>query len=103
MNETLRQIKRAVFAGRYEFTQKARTELDADGLLPSDAVESILTASSIYKTIRSTSAARQRRREYSHIIQSTNFDGILIYTKGKLVVSGAVATYYFLISAKRAI
>src|SRR5439155_11171526 len=50
-------------------------ELDADGLGESDALESILNAREIYKTIRSTSAGRTRRREYLHIIIAPTLDG----------------------------
>lgn len=102
MSDVLQRIKRAVFAGRYQFTDKALAELDADGLIETDAAESILTAVSIHKTIRSTSPYRSRRREYLHVIQSTNFEGAAIYTKGKLVADRGVETYYFLVSAKRA-
>jgi hypothetical protein len=91
-----------VVAGRYEFSEKARLEMEADGLVESDPLESILNAVAIYKTIRSTSPLRRHRREYLHIIQSTNLDGLPIYTKGKLIAEGGVETYYFLVSPKRA-
>jgi len=38
-----------------------------------------------------------------HIIQSTNLEGLMIYTKGKLVKEAGVETYYFLISSKKAV
>ena len=102
MNAILIRIKRAVLAGNYEFSEKARMEMEADGLFESDAVESIVEADAIYKTIRSTSPRRGHPREYLHIIQSTNLDGLSIYTKGKLVSEAGIEVYYFLISAKRA-
>lgn len=95
------QIKRAVLAGNVVYTRKADAEMEADALLRSDAVESILYATAIYKTIRSTSPMRTRRREYLHVIQSTNLDGSMIYTKGKLVAVAGDDPYYILISAKR--
>src|SRR5438874_356882 len=101
MDETLKRIKRAIIAGHYEFSLKAVIELDADGLGESDALESILNAREIYKTIRSTSAGRTRRREYLHIIIAPTLDGIEMYTKGKLVVALGTETYYFLVSSKR--
>ena len=36
------------------------------------------------------------------IIQSTNLEGTLVYSKGKLVAHGGVDTYYIFISAKHA-
>lgn len=102
MSEILIRIKRAVLAGHYQFSEKARLEMEADDLVESDAVESILEADAIYKTIRSTSPRRGRHREYLHIIQSANLDGLFIYTKGKLVAEAGIEVYYFLVSAKRA-
>jgi hypothetical protein len=101
MNETLKRIKRAIVAGNYEFSGKALAELDADGLSQMDALEAILNAVDIYKTIRSTSPRRGRRREWLHIIIGTTLDGLAIYTKGKLVVESGSDTYYFLVSSKR--
>jgi len=101
MSDTLIRIKRAVLAGRYAFSEKASIEMEADGLAELDIVESIVNAVAIYKTIRSTSPYRRKTREYLHIIQSTNLEGMIIYTKGKLVQESNVETYYFLISSKK--
>lgn len=102
MSDALLRIKRAVMRGHYAFSEKARSELETDGLTEQDAAESILNATAIYKTVRST-RPRGNRREYLHIIQSPNFEGLAIYTKGKLVSEADVETYYFLISSKRAL
>ena len=103
MSDVLVRIKRAVLAGRYAFSEKSRGEMEADGLTELDVAESILNAVAIYKTIRSRSSLRSRRRELLHVIQSTNLDGLMIYTKGKLVREEQAETYYFLISSKRAV
>ena len=100
--DVLIRIKRAVLAGRYVFSEKARIEMETDDLTEVDIVESILNADSIYKRLRSTNPSRKRRREYLYVIQSTNLDGLVIYTKGKLVEATEVETYYFLVSAKQA-
>jgi len=102
MSDILVRIKRAVLAGRYVFSEKARTEMEADSLTELDVAESILNAVAIYKTIRSTSPFRRDVRERLYIIQSTNLDGLLVYTKGKLVSEARRETYYFLISSKKA-
>jgi hypothetical protein len=101
--DVLIRIKRAVLTGRYVFSEKARSEMEADDLTEVDIAESILNADAIYKKIRSTSPAQKRRREYLHVIQSTNFEGLVIYTKGKLVEAAGVETHYFLVSSKEAI
>ena len=103
MSDILTRIKRAVLTGHYAFSEKARTEMQVDGIAAQDVAESILNAVAIYKTMRSRSPYRDRVREYLYVIQSTNLDGLAIYTKGKLVSEAGEDTYYFLISSKRAL
>jgi len=100
--DVLIRIKWLVWAGRYTFSKKARIEMETDDLTELDVAESILNARDIYKKLRSTSPARNKRREYLYVIQSTNLDGLVIYTKGKLVEVEGTETYYFLVSSKRA-
>lgn len=103
MKDILIRIKRAVLAGNYVFSEKARMEMEADSLTELDVAESILNAVAIYKKIRSTSPFRKQSREYLYVIQSTNLEGVVIYTKGKLVSDAGSETYYFLVSSKRTI
>lgn len=103
MSDVLVRIKRAVLAGRYAFSEKARAEMEADHLTELDIAESIITAVAIYKKIRSTNLQRKRTREYLYIIESANLDGLAIYSKGKLVREFGEDVYYFLISSKRAL
>ncbi len=103
MSDVLIRIKRAVLAGRYAFSEKARLEMEADSLMELDVAEAILNAVAIYKRIRSRSPIRRHAREYLYVIQGTNLDGIVIYTKGKFVREAAAETYYFLVSSKKAI
>jgi len=49
MSEVLIRIKRAVLAGRYAFSAKARLEMECGGLTELDVAESILNAVAIYK------------------------------------------------------
>ncbi len=102
MSDILVRIKRAVLAGRYAFSAKAQIELEADGLTELDVAESILNAVAIYKRLRSISPHRSGR-EYLYVIQSSNMEGLAIYSKGKLVAEGGSETYYFLVSSKRAL
>ena len=71
MSDVLVRIKRAVLAGHYGFSKKARMEMKIDGLSEMDVAESILNAVAIYKRIRSTSPYRERQRDYLYVIQST--------------------------------
>jgi len=103
MTDMLVRIKRAVLAGRYVFSEKARIEMEVDGITEMDVAESILNAVAIYKTIHSQSPFRKGAKEYIHIIQSTNLEGLPIYSKGKLIKEAGEDTYYFLISSKKAL
>jgi hypothetical protein len=103
MTDILIHIKRAVLAGRYAFSEKARIEMDADGLTELDVAESILNAVAIYKTVRTRSRLHAGSWERLHIIQGSNLEGLMVYTKGKLVREGDEERYYFLISSKKAI
>lgn len=95
MNDILIKIKRAVLSGRYAFSEKARLEMEMDNLTELDVA--------IYKKIRSRSPFRQGAHEYLYIIQSSNLEGLVVYTKGKLVKDGTTETYYFLISSRKAL
>lgn len=103
MIDVLVRIKRAILSGHYFFSEKARIEMEADGITELDIAESILNAVAIYKKIRSQSPFRKEAREYLYVIQSTNLDGLTIYSKGKLVREAGEETYYFLISSKKTI
>ncbi len=103
MSDILVRIKRAVLAGNFLFSEKARLEMEIEGITELDVAESILNAVAIYKKLRSQSPFRQKSKEYLYIIQSTNLDGQLIYSKGKLVKEAGEENYYFLISSKKAI
>jgi hypothetical protein len=102
VSTTLEQIQRAVRSGNYELTIKARLDMDVDDLDPQGVIESILNATQVFKTIRSTSKDRRKRREYLHIIISPDSSGVLIYTKGKLEARASKVTYYIFVSAKHA-
>jgi hypothetical protein len=98
--EILVRIKRAVLAGNVIYTTKAELEMEVDQLLRREVEESILYANAIYKTIRSTLPGH--RRESLHIIHGTTLSGIVVYTKGKLIVQSGIEAYYVLVSSKRA-
>ncbi|MGH9833634.1 MAG: hypothetical protein ACREBD_19745 [Blastocatellia bacterium] len=103
MSDVLVRIKRAVLDRRFVFSNKARDEMKSNGITERDVLESVLNAVAIYKKIRSTNPSRPRAREYLYVIQSTNLDGIYIYTKGKFVKEHGKEVYYFFISSKRSV
>jgi len=99
--DILSRIKRCALEGNLKFSLKARDEAILDGLSPLDVRESIVNATTIAKTLRSTSAMRVSRHERLYIIIAPNLSGLMIYTKGKFVVEASVETYYLLVSSKR--
>ena len=103
MSDVLVRIKRAVLAGRYAFSEKARLEMEDDAISEMDVAESIINAVAIYKKFRSRSSLRTKRTEYLYVIQSPNLSGLAIYSKGKLVKDAGEEIYYFLISSKKAL
>lgn len=93
MSDVLVKIKRLVLKGHYKFSEKARDEMKADGITELDVAESILNAETIYKTLRSKSPLREHAREYLYVIQSTNLNGLFIYTKGKFLREAGMETF----------
>ncbi|MGA2583783.1 MAG: hypothetical protein ABSG31_10940 [Tepidisphaeraceae bacterium] len=101
MDHRLVKIKRLVAAGHYEFTLKADLECASDGLLREDVIESILSAQFL-RVKNSSSPWRKGRREQLYIIESFNFEGILIYSKGVIrKVSEHESEFYIIISGKK--
>lgn len=101
--DVLVRIKRAVLQRRIKFSKKALLEMEADRLTEMDIEEAILNAHVIYKKIRSRSPYRNNKTEYLYVLQSTNLDGMFIYTKGKFLREAGIEIFYFLISAKRSL
>ena len=100
MNLILKRIKRLIIQGNYQFTLKAELELEADGLVIEDALESILNATMIDKVVNSKHP-RTGKPEELYIIKSVTYDNMLIYTKGKIYEEHGSARFYILISSKR--
>jgi hypothetical protein len=101
VDHRLVKIKRLVAAGHYEFTLKADLECVQDGLLREDVIESILSANFL-RMKNSTSPWRKGRREQLYIIESFNFEGVPIYSKGVIRErSEHESEFYIIISGKR--
>ena len=101
MERTLRKIKDCIILGNYRFTEKAKDEIAADNLDYIDVLESIVNSQFINKKIRSVNPFT-KKREYLYVIESYNYSGILIYTKGKLFKEEGKEIFYILISSKKA-
>ncbi len=52
---------------------------------------------------RQPEVGARRRLEYLYVIQATNLEGLMIYSKGKLIADGNQDRVYFLVSGKRAL
>lgn len=98
--DALVRIKRLVIARNVLFTQKAENEMAADALTPELVYESILNAPAIFKTLRSRNP-RTGKTEKLYVIKGLTFDGLDIYTKGKVLTNKGVDVFYVLISSKR--
>ena len=98
--DVLLRIKRLVAGNCYRLSNKAADELASDGLAPQDAVEAILNAQSIKKTLRSRSDRRNVSGEKLYVIEGFNYDGSLIYTKGAIKREAGQEIYYLFISSK---
>ena len=98
--DVLLQIKRLVVRGWIRFTEKAREEMEADGLGAAEVVESIVNAQAIAKTLRSRSRAKRHPGEKLYVIKSFSYDGTLIYTKGAIVRQAEQEVFYVFVSAK---
>ena len=99
--DLLTTIKRLIVRDRYRLTLKSLDELRADGLRESDAKEAILNAPCIRKVLKSTRPHRGRRAEKLYVIEGQNYEGTLIYTKGRIVREGGAEVLYVYVSAKR--
>ena len=81
---------------------KAEGELVADGLTHDSVFEAIMNAPAITKTLRST-MPRSGRRETLYVINGLTYDGLAIYTKGKIARFAGQEVFYVLISSKRSL
>lgn len=90
------KIRRLAVRRKLKFTFKAECELLRDGLTQDDIIESIINAPEIKKTLKSSA----KLGDMLYIIESPNFDGLWIYTKGKLTKDGT--EFYVLVSSKLA-
>jgi hypothetical protein len=98
--DALVRIKRLVIARRVLFTEKAESELAAESLTPELVYESILNAPAVFKALRSRNP-RTGATEKLYVIKGLTFDGLGIYTKGKILTRAGVDVFYVLISPKK--
>ena len=94
------RIKRLVLTQRVIFTEKAESEMHDDGLTQDMVFEAVINAPAITKTIRSRNP-RSRRRELLYVIKGLTYDGLAIYTKGKIARFRGQEVFYVLVSSKR--
>jgi len=99
MDPLLVAIKRLCHAGRDIFTARAEAELIRDGLRREDVIESILNADRIKRRLRSTNRMR-RKRDHLYVIESKNWDGLRIYTNGRIATQPDGGQFYVMISSK---
>ena len=98
--DLLTRIKRLVISRKVLFTEKADQEMAIDDLTPELVFEAIINAPAIFKTLRSREP-HTGRQERLYVIKGMTFDGIDVYTKGKILRKDGVEIFYVLISSKR--
>ena len=98
--DALVRIKRLVIARRVLFTEKAECEMAADSLTRELVYEAILNAPAIFKILRSHHP-QTGKSETLYVIKGLTFDGLAIYTKGKIVSKQGMDIFYVLVSSKR--
>ena len=98
--DILIRIKRLVIARQVLFTEKAECEMAANDLTPVAVYEAILNAPAVFKRIRSKNP-KTGKSEYLYIIKGLTFDGLAIYTKGKILTQKGIEVFYVLISSKK--
>jgi hypothetical protein len=82
--DILVEIKRLVLKGRIAFTEKAAEEMIRDDLDEDAVCEAILNAPSIAKRLRSKNPDTGAK-ESLYVIVGLTYDGVAIYTKGKIL------------------
>jgi len=103
MDNILKRIKRCIIQGQVRFTFKAELEMLADELSRVDVLEAILSAPGISKVLKSPRKSVSGAGERLYVILGFTYDGILVYTKGKLQRESGREVFYILISSKRAV
>lgn len=98
--DILIRIKRLVIARKVIFTEKAEIEMTHDCLTPELVFEGILNAPVIFKSLRSKNP-KSEKTETLYVIKGLTFDGLAVYTKGKILKKDGVEIFYVLISSKR--
>ncbi len=98
--DILARIKRLVIARKVIFTEKAEVEMIRNSLTPELVFEGILNAPVIFKSLRSKNQ-KSEKPEILYVIKGLTFDGLAVYTKGKILKKGGVEIFYVLISSKR--
>jgi hypothetical protein len=98
--DLLIRIKRLVLEDKLYFTQKATDEMARDGLTNRNVKEALLNAPAVRKKLRSANPA-SGKREILYVIVGLTYDGIPVYTKGKISNLGGREVFYVLISSKR--
>ena len=98
--DILIQIKRLIISRRVLFTEKAEIEMARDALTPELVYEAILNAPAIFKVLRSRNP-KGGKSEKLYVIKGLTFDGMDVYTKGKILKKEGINVFYVLISSKK--
>jgi len=98
--DILVRIKRLVVSRQVLLTEKAEIEMARDELTPGLVYEAILNAPAIVKVLRSRNP-KSGTSERLYVIKGLTFDGLAVYTKGKILKKEGIDVFYVLISSKK--
>ncbi len=96
---SITRIKQLILDDQVIFTEKADIEMTRENITERMVKEAIINAPAISKTIRST-APKTGKKEYLYIIIGPTYSGMILYTKGKIVIEDDRETFYVIISSK---
>ncbi|MFH1563179.1 MAG: hypothetical protein ABIF11_07175 [Nitrospirota bacterium] len=98
--DSLIRIKRLVMARKVIFTEKAEFEMAVENLTKELIYEAIWNAPAINKTLRSRNPI-SGNREILYVVKGLTFDGLAIYTKGKILKYEQEEIFYVIISSEK--
>ena len=100
MVDVLTRIKKLVIARRVEFALKAEEERLRDGLTVEDVLESVVNL--LMENGKAKGIRLRDGTERLYVVESPNFSGTWIYTKGTIRRKAGQEVFYVFVSSKLA-
>ena len=98
--DILVRIKRLVVSRRVLFTEKAEIEMARDALTPETGIRSDPERTGNIQGVAFAQSEDEKERKL-YVIKGLTFDGLAVYTKGKILKKEGIDVFYVLISSKK--